>query len=276
MPVEKPFVKPSTSVIKRLFDFSDRNETKQMLEEMLLAESMRLRSLWNFAPKIDVAAGETLDEIPMHKKRFAKWERQDRKDVPHYYSRPFHRHQSDEHHSLSRDLLRETASQSIPTPLSSRNENLIQHCKHKRNTVKSTPMFASPPRISSETVNPSLVRFVSALRVPLPTVGTQTKSVVDENKPKQRIDCASGVKQDVVHETPKHQAFRQLFEEKRSRKRTCASASTLQPKITGWCLFSCGFVMITFCNVAIPEYLRKLNKVQPADLSCRNFGNALA
>ena len=246
---EKPFPKPCSSpVIRCLFENSDRKETKKMLDEMLLDESTRLRSVWNFdaasAGKRDKNSGENDAKIPMStNQRFVNWERQDRKSVPHYYSRPFHRHRSELRNSernsslLSSSTKSEILAGSSPLPLACRNENLMN--PRQRGPSKSTPIFASPPRISSESVNPSLVRFVTALKAPLPAMNSQCHSISDENKPKEIADSQPAIRLHSLasHDPPKKQAFRQLFEEKTSRKRSFGSTSTLQPKITGECLF---------------------------------------
>jgi len=246
MCVEKPFPKPCTSpAIRCLFAASDRRETKKMVEEMLQDESHRLRTFWNFdsesAGNNDHIAGKSDAEIPMpNNQRFVNWQRQDRKAVPHFYSRPFHRHHSElrsnEWNPISQNALKKS-DQSSPLPLTSRNENLIKHRPRKRGPNKSTPIFASPPRISSESVNPSLVRFVTALQAPLPALTSQS-SIVDENKPITESQSNHRIHSLSFIDPPKKQAFRQLFEEKSSRKRNYSSTTTKQPKITGKYLFN--------------------------------------
>lgn len=257
---QRPFIKPSSAVIKRLFDFPDPNETKKLHDIMVQAESDRLERVWNFdvkkvnsAGKNDENSGESNQVLPNSFNRRFNWEKQDRNSVPNYYSRSYHRHHSERRHKVHPYLhefhspnatVKENKS---PAPLKLRDENILKAFKSKRSSAKQAITFTSPPKFSSNIVPPTLARFVSALRVPLPIekspssiltpsslLTPQTEIEVKETEPKTTVPT-------------KNQASRQLFHERSNLKRSSSPTFAHQPKITGLCFFNCFFVMISTC-----------------------------
>ena len=272
MPAERPFVKPSSPVIKRLFDFSDPSETKKMLDEMLKLENDRLKYDWNFDSRAVYPAAITDEnsgslDVSIPKRRFSNWERQERCNVPHYYSRPLHPHRSE---SRCQDLCQhpseldqknpsEKEHFTNPKPLASRNGNSMKPYIRKRSVQKAALVFTSPPRISSGNLNSSLVQFVSALRVPLPSMETESPPAVvfvdntSSREPHSKSVC----------DPLKNQASRQLFEGKSSLKRNHGPISSHQSKITGVCLLYRRLVMICMCDVAPVAFMSTIFYCNP-------------
>ena len=102
-----------------------------------------------------------------------------------------------------------------PLPLAFKNENLTKSNERKRNAVKS--VFISPPRITSANIDPSLARFVAALRVPSTTGQENAMNPAASTNGSPRPVPAIEAKQT--------QASRQLFEDQSARKRKRAAVS---------------------------------------------------
>nr|CAB3229522.1 cyclin-dependent kinase inhibitor 1B [Phallusia mammillata] len=172
----QPDEKPRFQACKSLFGRSDPMETRRMLNATLDNEKRRLVGDWEFDAAWVTAAAKPVSKprltVPASpRKRRFEWELLDSASVPQFYVRGPRRH-----HSETCKLLESRRQRLSPMPLSCRDENASPN-RPTKSTKKNGPSkrlcrglsFASPPKITEGNINTSLARFVTALRVPLPT-----------------------------------------------------------------------------------------------------------
>ncbi|XP_076820102.1 uncharacterized protein LOC143465600 [Clavelina lepadiformis] len=278
---ERPHIKPSSPVCRRLFSFPDPSETKRMVEHLFDSERQRLKNLWGFDFSIKNSAGNepsdareasipapTSPKVPRY-----QWKLQDPEKVPHFYTRPCRPHHSEARNLNSapvpknspriQKLFCETKPRTSPLPLSCRDENAspVKSASMiaRRPLSRKVPSFASPPKISSSNFNPSVVRLVTALRVPLPTSpqitaptqnapmseDTVQRQDVAQSQSEQMVPCEAAeaitsttndnenTVMDMQTTLPsKRPASRQLFAARQCSKRTRKEQPLKQRKIT--------------------------------------------
>ena len=246
-------------ICKCLFGPSDPRTTSDELREELKKEQRRFKDTWNFDVRqafspIEKRSHPVTDKPQSPKRRFV-WERQDPKDVPYFYSKPFSSPRAPRANSIDEspvkrrklhDSMKQVQQVNIsPRPLACRDENIspnsLQTISRKRVAPSSRlciPLFApTPANFADSRSAPTTARVVSALRIPTPDIQQHNKTANPEQS--KNIDASvkastPSIQTSSPERTSCKKTSRQLFSKRSSPSNSMRSVNqTTQRLITG-------------------------------------------